>query len=609
MSLLQRVTYLSALLVGCALLPVTSVAQLSFQPSQVAHPASGSNVVAHGDFNNDGREDLVVIAYNATSQTYTDQLYLSSADGAYHAPITLPALVQAVGDFNHDGKLDFAAVGSSGALSVYLGKGDGTFQAPRTTTGASGVFNSLIAVDLNHDSKTDLVETFFGAGGGPPVSLQLFISNGDGTFSKGQTIVASTGTLAQQTSSGVVTGDFDGDGKPDIALVYGIVYDSATAKDNPVPTTIQVWYGDGAGHLGSPYLFADPNKYFDSAPVAADVSNDGRSDIIAVPSKVNSSSPLVPALSIFTGNGNRTLSGKTIATSECAGLATESFTVADFDGDGLNDIAYDQSPCSTTSANTEVVFRPGTGFGSFGPEQVLYQNLYGIGAPYAVRTTLGTQPDIVFAQSNGSASGSITLLTNTSTGTFPGCGLSGFAEGVAICAPGATTASPVKFSIGAAGPTPMRSAAVWVDGKKVAEQLIHAFSNYSFLDTALPLAAGKHSVTVFGTGWDDTLQQKSFTLTVGAVSCSAPTSPGVHICQPAAGATVTSPVVVQAASTITGKLARMELWLDGVKQYTETSSTTLSTTLNLDPGTFRFTVIAVNTAGTKWEQVVNATVK
>jgi hypothetical protein len=79
----------------------------------------------------------------------------------------------------------------------------------------------------------------------------------------------------------------------------------------------------------------------------------------------------------------------------------------------------------------------------------------------------------------------------------------------------------------------MRAAAVWVDGKKVAERLTHAFSNYSFLDASIPLAAGSHAITVYGIGWEDTLQQKSFTLTVGSgASCSAPKFPGCP-CLPA----------------------------------------------------------------------------
>lgn len=155
----------------------------------------------------------------------------------------------------------------------------------------------------------------------------------------------------------------------------------------------------------------------------------------------------------------------------------------------------------------------------------------------------------------------------------------------------------------------MRTAAVWVDGRKVAEQLTHAFSNYSFLDASVTLAAGSHSVTVFGTGWDNTLQQKSFTLTVSSGACSAPTSAGVHVCQPGSGATVSSPVAIEAAATITGKLDRMEVWVDGVKKYMETSSTTLNTTLSLPAGTHRFGIFAVNTAGTKWEGVADATVK
>jgi hypothetical protein len=53
----------------------------------------------------------------------------------------------------------------------------------------------------------------------------------------------------------------------------------------------------------------------------------------------------------------------------------------------------------------------------------------------------------------------------------------------------------------------------------------------------------------------------------------------------------------------------MEVWVDGVKKYTETSSKLLSTSISLATGTHRVGVFAVNTAGTKWEGVVNATVK
>ena len=92
-------------------------------------------------------------------------------------------------------------------------------------------------------------------------------------------------------------------------------------------------------------------------------------------------------------------------------------------------------------------------------------------------------------------------------------------------------------------------------------------------------------------------------------ACSAPSSNGVRICAPTSGSTISSPVLVEAFSTVTGTIARMELWVDGEKKYTATSSKQLNTTISLEDGTHRFAVLAINTAGTKWESVMNATVE
>src|SRR6185437_15362875 len=160
--------------------------------------------------------------------------------------------------------------------------------------------------------------------------------------------------------------------------------------------------------------------------------------------------------------------------------------VADFNGDGLNDLLLNDYSCSAVpyGYGTNAVVKLGKGSGSFGPGQNVYQNASGVTSIFPIRTSLGTRPDIAFSVASDTtipdSTSSIDLLINTSDGAFPGCGPSGFAEGVEVCAPGATATSPVKFSVSAAGPTPMRTAQVWVDGKKAAEQLTHAFSNYSF---------------------------------------------------------------------------------------------------------------------------------
>ena len=197
------------------------------------------------------------------------------------------------------------------------------------------------------------------------------------------------------------------------------------------------------------------------------------------------------------------LSYSTIAMGQCAG----GVAVADFNGDGVNDLAYSQTAC-TGSSTSEILLPAWDGQGSFGAAQTQYQSSYSIYQPYAVRTTTETRPIVVLPEDLGPHNNPSTnppealiLLSNVSHGFFPGCGVTGVAEGIRICAPSETANSPVTFSIGGAGPTAMRTAAVWVDGKKVDEQLAHSFSNYSFLDASLPIAVGNHSITVFGTGW------------------------------------------------------------------------------------------------------------
>ena len=89
---------------------------------------------------------------------------------------------------------------------------------------------------------------------------------------------------------------------------------------------------------------------------------------------------------------------------------------------------------------------------------------------------------------------------------------------------------------------------------------------------------------------------------------STSTTSALTVSSPTNGSTASSPVHVAAKSSVSGTLARMEVWVDGVKKYSTTSST-LDTYVTLASGSHRFTVFAVNTAGTKWSKVLYATVK
>ncbi|MBV9669353.1 MAG: hypothetical protein JOZ43_00225 [Acidobacteriales bacterium] len=152
----------------------------------------------------------------------------------------------------------------------------------------------------------------------------------------------------------------------------------------------------------------------------------------------------------------------------------------------------------------------------------------------------------------------------------------------------------------------MRKLEMWVDGKKTAEEL-YAFSDYTFLDASVPMSPGPHTVTFYAAGWDNWLESQTISLNVGGSGCAPPQVPGVHVCSPVNGSTVGSPVHALSSANIVGTLARSEVWVDGVKKFSG-SSTTIDTMIALGSGKHRFDFYAVNTAGTKWETTVYATV-
>ena len=197
-------------------------------------------------------------------------------------------------------------------------------------------------------------------------------------------------------------------------------------------------------------------------------------------------------------------------------------------------------------------------------------------------------------------------LASYTIGGGSGCGAP-TSPGVNVCSPanGSTVQSPVSVQASATVTGTISSMQLWVDGVKK-----FANTGTRTLSTSLSLAAGTHRFAVLALNTAGTKWQTVVNATVGGTTgCTAPTSPGVNICKPVSGSTVSSPVQVQAVGTVTGTISHMELWVDGVKKFATTSGSTLSTSLTLAAGTHRFAVLAINTAGTKWEQAINATVQ
>ncbi len=281
----------------------------------------------------------------------------------------------AYGDFNGDGKADLVSANQdTNHISVFLGNGDGTFQAGVLySTGTSPT--SVAVADVNADGKLDVV-----VANESDNTVGVLLGNGDGTFQTMTTVAVGAGP------NNLKVGDFNNDGYPDIAVSDGTAGNISILLNNHVGGfAAAVAYTVG----GTP-----------TALVLGDFNADGRTDI-AVANAASGSG----RVSVLLGTGNGVFSA---AAPYAVGSGPSDVTTGDFNNDGVLDLAV----ANATSNNISILI--GVGDGTFATA-VNYNAALGPVGLVSTDVNGDLKPDLAIVNSG---SGSLSVLVNNGDGTF-----------------------------------------------------------------------------------------------------------------------------------------------------------------------------------------------
>ena len=299
-----------------------------------------------GDFNNDGKLDVATAGAYINTDAAT--VALGNGDGTFQLPQYADfysGMAVFAADFNGDGKLDLAVIDASQTgVSILLGNGDGTFQPAKAFTTNAGAW-AAAAGDFNGDGKLDLAVVCVGSPAASG-SISILLGNGDGTFQSSVDYIPPGSGL--QRPLAMTLGDFNGDGKLDIAL-----FD----VNNPDQSGLFfVLFGNGDGTFQFSTGVPETVEVFPT--VAADVNGDGKLDLVGSIWSTSSSGTMV-----MIGNGDGTFQPFVLyPTGSGAG-------VGDFNADGKLDIVgADTTGIAVLFGNGDGTFQPAMTFPIVAPD-------------------------------------------------------------------------------------------------------------------------------------------------------------------------------------------------------------------------------------------------
>jgi hypothetical protein len=245
----------------------------------------------------------------------------------------------AIGDFNGDGNQDIAVPVTSAAsdLTILLGNGDGTFTEGPILSAVNRNFNNVVTADFNGDGKLDLAISLANFN-----QVQILLGNGDGSFTPLAPISFGAVTF-------VATGDFNLDGKPDLAVV------------NEGTSSVTILLGNGDGTFTRKAVL--PQTGLAQGITVGDLNRDGIPDLAVI-------NPVSQTVSILLGKGDGNFTQ--VKTQPATGIEPLSIAIGDFNGDGNPDMAVTNQNDGFPNPGT-ITLMLGNGKGNFRVSPVVLQ--------------------------------------------------------------------------------------------------------------------------------------------------------------------------------------------------------------------------------------------
>ncbi|MGB2606223.1 MAG: VCBS repeat-containing protein [Candidatus Sulfotelmatobacter sp.] len=246
-------------------------------------------IITAGDVNGDGIPDVVITGTNpVTGVAEFGVMLADGTDGKFKAPTFTNAPVNdesqiVLGDFNNNGKVGVVVLGSP--IEFFPGNGNGTFGSPVSSTVNYGGSGCSAVADFNKDGNLDIT-----------TGIEVLLGNGNGTFQSPLTVT--------DGGCGVAVGDFNNDGIPDLVTGGG-------GPGGGTPTEVRVFLGNKTGNFTSSTAYQTGNYAgLEDLAIAVDYFSGGTDQDIAV-SNIESGN-----VTMLLGNGTGTFTiGKSFAVS------------------------------------------------------------------------------------------------------------------------------------------------------------------------------------------------------------------------------------------------------------------------------------------------------